>query len=332
MFAFKLVYLLLQNTKVKMSFYNDGDGLSDAMKRRKILNIFLPRTTNVNVAVRTPMGKTTREDISNVITQGDIFGPLFCSKQVDTFGQECIKESRYTYFYRGEVEIPPLSMVDDLLCVSECGFKTKSAHAFLAFKTDSKKLQYGAQKCKKMHVGKSFADFKCQDLLIDNWKEVEMFNEVSGIDEIEDVCNDDLKMKETSSEKYLGDILSVDGKNVNNIKARVAKATGIISRILSILEGIPFGQYYFEVAIILRNSLLVSSILCNSETWYNVTQAELNLLESADLQFFRSILKVQKSTPKEMFYLEFGCLPLRYIVKKRRILFLHIFGTKILIP
>ena len=92
---------------------------------------------------------------------------------------------------------------------------------------------------------------------------------------------------------------------------------------MSILEGIPFGQYYFEVAIILRNSLLLSSILCNSESWYNVTHAELNLLESADLQFFRSILKVPKSTPKEMFYLEFGCTPLRYIVKKRRILFLH---------
>ena len=174
-----------------------------------------------------------------------------------------------------------------------------------------------------MHVGKSVADFKCQSLVIDNWKEVEIFNEVSGIDEVEDICNDDLKMEEASSEKYLGDILSVDGKNINNIKARVAKATGIISRILSILDGIPFGQYYFEVAIILRNTLLLSSILCNSESWYNVTQAELNLLESADLQFFRRILNVPKSTPKEMFYLEFGCTPLRYIVKKRRILFLH---------
>ena len=28
-----------------MSFHIDGDGLSDAMKRRKILNLYLPRTT-----------------------------------------------------------------------------------------------------------------------------------------------------------------------------------------------------------------------------------------------------------------------------------------------
>ena len=38
-----------------------------------------------------------------------------------------------------------------------------------------------------------------------------------------------------------------------------------------------------------------------------MVQAELNLIESADLQFFRRILNVPKSTPKEMFYLEFGC-------------------------
>ena len=89
------------------------------------------------------------------------------------------------------------------------------------------------------------------------------------------------------------------------------------------LEGIPFGKYYFEVAMILRNSLLVSSVLCNSEAWYNVTGSELDYLESVDLMLLRKILNTPKSTPKEMMYLELGCLPLRDIVRKRRLLFLH---------
>ena len=42
--------------------------------------------SRVNIAVKTPVGKTDRQDIRNVITQGDVFGPIFCSKQVDTFG------------------------------------------------------------------------------------------------------------------------------------------------------------------------------------------------------------------------------------------------------
>ena len=126
-------------------------------------------------------------------------------------------------------------------------------------------------------------------------------------------------------EKYLGDVISTDGKNIKNVKARVAKGKGIVSRILSILEGIPFGGYYFQVATILRNSLLISSMLCNSESWYNVSKAELELLETVDTQFLRGVLKAPKSTPKEMLFLELGCVPFRNIIKKRRnfILTLH---------
>ena len=37
----------------------------------------------------------------------------------------------------------------------------------------------------------------------------------------------------------------------------------------------------------------------------------------------RSFLEAGKSTPKVMLYLEMGCLPIRYILIKRRITFLH---------
>ena len=138
--------------------------------------------SNVNIGVKTPVGKTERKDIKNVITQGDVFGPMFCSKQVDTFGQECLEDKKYTYMYRGEMEIPPLSMVDDVLCISECGFQTTMSHAYIKLKTDSKKLQFGAQKCKKLHVGRFCDDFKCQRLEVNGGKEVEIFNDEAGID------------------------------------------------------------------------------------------------------------------------------------------------------
>ena len=49
----------------------------------------------------------------------------------------------------------------------------------------------------------------------------------------------------------------------------------------------------------LRNSLFVSSVLYNSEVWYNLTKAELNLLETIDVDLLRGILKASKSTPKQ---------------------------------
>ena len=49
-------------------------------------------------------------------------------------------------------------------------------------------------------------------------------------------------MEEVFEEKYLGDILSEDGRNMKNILARVSKGVGITNNIMSILEEICFGN------------------------------------------------------------------------------------------
>ena len=278
---------------------------------------------NVNIVVKTPVGKTSTESIHNVVIQGDVLGPMLCSKQVDNFGKECLEEQKYTFLYRGEVEIPPLTMVDDVICISECGYKSVMVNEFMQCKANTKKLQFGPSKCKKMHIGKQDMEFKCHALFVEKWEEIEMVQGNTQNNIIEDVCIGREEMEKKLEEKYLGDIISTDGKNIKNIKARVNKGKGISRKILSILEGIPFGRLYYQVAVLLRNSLLVSSLLCNSEAWFGLTDKELNLLESVDIAFLRSILMAPKSTPKEMFYLELGILPLRELIRERRLIFLH---------
>ena len=89
------------------------------------------------------------------------------------------------------------------------------------------------------------------------------------------------------------------------------------------LEDVCFGPYEFEVANIWRNSLFINSILTNSETWYNLTKTEVDQLEQIDEYLLRSILETGRSTPKMMLYLEMGCMPIRFILMKRRIIYLH---------
>ena len=79
--------------------------------------------------------------------QGDVF-------KVISFGKECFEEDKYLYTYKESVKIPILSMVDDALLVSECGYKISMLNAFINTKTSMKKLQFGTAKCFKMHVGK----------------------------------------------------------------------------------------------------------------------------------------------------------------------------------
>ena len=85
----------------------------------------------------------------------------------------------------------------------------------------------------------------------------------------------------------------------------------------------PAFQHYFEVGIILRNSLLLSSMLFNAEAWYNVSNSELDLLETIDVMMLRKLLKTPKYTPKEMLFLELGCVPMRDLIKEKRLNFLY---------
>ena len=63
-------------------------------------------------------------------------------------------------------------------------------------------------------------------------------------------------MESSESEKYLGDILSHNGTNTKNIVARKSKGIGAANKIMDYLEGTIFGPYYFEVAFVLRSSML----------------------------------------------------------------------------
>ena len=285
-------------------------------------NLLYSANNIVKVAIRTPVGKTESKDIHRAVIQGDVFGSLLCSKQVDMIAKECIEEEKYLYRYKNEVPIPPLTMVDDVLCISQCGFPTAMINSYLNCKTNAKKLQFGINKCKKLHIGKEYEEYKCQPLFVDKWREFEQKSEKDGSIEIKDEYIGQEDIDDITEEKYLGDIISIDGRNVKNIKARISKGKGIIKKIINILNSIPFGKLYFQIAILLRNSLFVSSVLCNSEAWFNLTKAELNMIETVDLELLRKILKAPQSTPKESLFLELGVLPLRKIILQRRMNFL----------
>ena len=263
------------------------------------------------VSVVTPNGQTERITIDSIVMQGEVFGPLECSVSIDTFGKECLSEEKYLYIYKG-VKIPPLAMVDDLLCISTCGLATVKLNAYINAKTKLKKLQFGTDKCHKMHIGRK-TEF-CPSLSVDGWE-----NTVGQKDEFVG----DKEIKEVTEEKYLGDIISANGSNKKNIENRKAKAFGIIRNIMTILEDIPFGKNYFEVAKLFRNSLFLSSLLLNSEVWYGLSMKEIEIFEHLDLILLKRILETPKSTPNTGVYLELGCIPIRFIIKTRRVMFLH---------
>ena len=121
---------------------------------------------------------------------------------------------------------------------------------------------------------------------------------------------------------YLGDIVRNDGKNCSNIKSRVKKGFGIVSKIMDILSTISFGRKYFEIARTIREAELINGILTNAEVWYGIKQTDIDELEMVDKLLLRRILGAPESACIESLYLELGVIPIGIIIKAR-ILYLH---------
>ena len=78
-----------------------------------------------------------------------------------------------------------------------------------------------------------------------------------------------------------------------------------------------------DVAMKLREVMLLNGILYNSEAWHGVTKGHIKSLEAIDEALIRGILNAHRKTPLEFLYLEVGATPIRWIVAQRRINFLH---------
>ena len=74
------------------------------------------------------------------------------------------------------------------------------------------------------------------------------------------------EMLTTNREKYLGEILSSNGRIENSILARYNKGVGIVNEILGMLKEVSFGFHYFSMAMLFRQYNLVSGMLCSIET------------------------------------------------------------------
>ena len=130
-------------------------------------------------------------------------------------------------------------------------------------------------------------------------------------------------MQKVLNDNYLGDIISADGSNKENLKDRIGKGHGCISEIMSILDTISFGSQYYRMFTLLRESMFINSILTNAEIWFGLKESELSELEDLDRFLLRKAFQCPISTPKEAGHLELGLITIGSLLKYRRLSYLH---------
>ena len=103
---------------------------------------------------------------------------------------------------------------------------------------------------------------------------------------------------------------------------RYNKGIGIINNILVILKHISFGYFSIEIALILRNSLLLNGILYNVEALIKLEPKHIKILEDCDNYFWQQLFSTPRTVATEGFHIESCTIPLRFIILGRKFMFL----------
>ena len=143
------------------------------------LSLVYEANREIFMAVNTPYGLSERQTLENIVLQGDTWGSLLASVQVDMIGQEC-SESGYGYKYKDSLPVGMLGLVDDTIGVTEVGYKAQMMNAFFNVKTAEKGLQFGVKKCKSMLIGKNLENVLDSPLQVDKWSVEHIVNTETG--------------------------------------------------------------------------------------------------------------------------------------------------------
>ena len=161
----------------------------------------------INMAVKTAHGLTDRQTVTDIVLQGDKFGSLLASVQVDKIGQDCM-EAGYHYLYKNILPVGFLGMVDDIVGITEAGYQASQLNAFINVKTAEKTLQFGPAKCQYMVVGKNADTVTQNSLQVDQWISEYKENKISGEHDLIESYGGKIDIKKTEVYKYLGFMIS----------------------------------------------------------------------------------------------------------------------------
>ena len=96
-----------------------------------------------------------------------------------------------------------LGLIDDIIGISEVGFKAHQMNAVINVKTAEKGLRFGPSKCKTMIVGKRMEDNISNQLVVDNWKVQHVTNQETDEAKLEEFYEGKIPIESVKEFKYL---------------------------------------------------------------------------------------------------------------------------------
>ena len=76
---------------------------------------------------------------------GNCLGSLLCAATTDQLAKRVYLEKKHLYKYKGDVDVPPLEMVDDIHTLQNCEVASEAINSQVNAFIEQKKLTLGAK-------------------------------------------------------------------------------------------------------------------------------------------------------------------------------------------
>ena len=267
----------------------------DAGLKGKVWRILKELCSGLTASIKTRHGTTREIQMEIGGKQGSkVTGRMF-SKLMDILSEEII-ERKMGFEMANQFIIGALMWVDDVVsCVDGIDNQTEMLQIINNF-AKNHKLQWGAHKCKVMAIGKHNKQNKWPlgDLEIEN-------------------CNE---------YKYLGDIISNDGKNKQNINERKRKATATTISINTLASNEILNCIETPILLELHERITIPTLLNNAEAWV-LKAYEIKELEQIERNCIKSLFNLPTRTPTPAIIYTLGLLYTNIRIEKKQLIYLH---------
>ena len=280
---------------------NNKDMLSIVWERGftgKAWLILQSLTKDLTALVKTKYGPTRQFDMEIGGRQGSrITGRLF-SKMMDLLLEESA-ELNLGFPITEEFDITFLLWVNDVL---SCTIGEANQEKILKIVQEfavKHRLQWGHHKCNVMRIGRHPKTSTNKTWTLGT-----------------------TPIQETNKYKYLGDLISNNGKNMENINARKIKAQATVVNINSIASTEMLQMIESSVLVELHDKITIPGLIANCESW-NLSKGETKEMEKIEYQAIRYLFDLPTHTPIPALIHSFGTPFTELRIEKRRLMYLH---------
>ena len=250
---------------------------------------------DTEITIVTPVGKTERIKVGEIVKQGTVLGPTLCCVETDQINNIGEDQTRPL----GNEIVGILIFVDDVMSAGTAEVARKCIRNLREMEK-LKKFTFGLKKTNYM--------------VIETGKEPKESIE-------EDVKEG--RVSECFEYEYLGFWVNQDGNCMLQIERKAKKIKGEIAAIKSLASYRNVGPTYLNVRLMLYECCILPSLLYDLEGWNRLSKNEIKKLESIQLKSLCSLIGLPKSTPYIGLLSEVGIWTIEERMKYRKLMLYH---------